>query len=156
MTLYTLVYFAPSACGDDYTDGFIDSSSELEISVFATWQEAAIWMASTNAKIYNDGTLNRKSYSYINAPEYEFRLLVDGKSTFIEHNDEVSGTWDWDYLQDTEVGFMELYTQHYRELREMYKQGKAKKVAEKSAEVQRAIVNAELEQLAKLKEKYEQ
>lgn len=121
--IYTLVYFKPSAKGYDYTDGVIDSDHEVTVSIFTDIKLAAEWMAETNAKIYNDGTLNRKPYNYINEPEYSFKILVNGLSTWSEDaycmEDGV-----WDKVSDVEHEFHLVYNEKYKELKEFYENSK--------------------------------
>lgn len=121
--IYTLVYFKPSATGYDYTDGVIYSDDEVTVSIFTDIKEAAEWMAETNAKIYNDGTLNRKPYNYINEPEYSFKILVNGLSTWSE-DDYCMEDGVWDRVSDVEYEFNSVYNEKYRELKEFYEKSK--------------------------------
>lgn len=121
--IYTLVYFKPSACGYDYTDGHIDSDYDVSVSVFTDIKMAAEWMAETNAKIYNDGTLNRKPYNYINEPEYTFKILVNGLST-LSDDSYCMGDDVYDKVSDLEYKFNGIYNAKYKELKKFYEESK--------------------------------
>lgn len=131
-TTYTLVYFAPSARGYDYTDGFIDSCSELSIEFFDSWRAAARAMAAYNAFRYN-ANLSKHGYSTIDLPEFEFNLLIDGKSIFGDQYAYDDECWDWDSLQDTDIAFNALYKEEYDRLVGEYKEAKNLRDSQKQA-----------------------
>lgn len=114
----TLAYFSPSAEGRDYTDGFISSDYDISIEYFETVQEAALYISTKNAKIYDDGTLNRPSHYYLNTPECSYTLLIDGID---------QGSNDSLDIEQMFEEFNRVYKLNYANLVEGYKQTKKEK-----------------------------
>lgn len=139
----TLAYFSPSAEGRDYTDGFISSDYDISIEYFETVKEAALYISTENAKIYDTGTLNRPSHYYLNTPECSYTLLIDG----IDQDNAES--YDIEQMFDE---FNQVYKQNYTTLVEGYKQAKAEKeeyAKQKRKETSEAQRRAEYELLRK-------
>lgn len=130
MTTYTLVYFQPSARGYDYTDGFLDSDSELSVETSDNYKDLVTRLAYLQFYIYKSNK-NKPSYQ-LEQSELAYVLLVDGKDANdvdVEPAEFYASLWHL---------FDEYVKEDYNELVKEFDKGLQSKInADKQREAQR-------------------